>query len=91
MTPLMLMDVWNNLKGVNSYSEFKNKGYNYENAFDKMVERNALVYNGGEALKAFGFEETDITTEKVGEELLEGIWVYFSYKNGYITNIRKAD
>ncbi len=90
MTPQMLMDVWNNLKGVNAYAEFKNQNYDYEKAYEILADRNELVSNEEETLKAYGFTQDDVTTEKIDGEELRGVWVYFNYKNGYITNIRKV-
>lgn len=90
MTPQMLMDVWNNSKGVNAYSEFKGKP-GYLAAFATLMGRKDLVCSESEALKAYGFTQDDVTIEKVGTENLSGVWVYFNYKDGYITNIRKAD
>ena len=90
MTPQMLMDVWNNLKGVNAYAEFKGKP-SYLFAFKELLKRGDLVFSKSQALEAYGFTQDDVTIEIVGNEPISGVWVYFNYKDGYITNIRKAD
>ncbi len=85
----MLMDTWNNLKGVNQW--YNTKDGDYEKAFEYLLKRNDIVTNLDDAYKKWGFTDGDKETIIVGGEALEGIYVTFDYSNGYITNIRKRD